>query len=193
MRLILKFDGFLIMLFERFARWFQRWTGLTNAFLASATLAVYVVLLMQGIMIAYDFRPRASVGFLIKAAIFLTWIRFTNKTFKKLAREDWHAVRRQMDNVANWRKADPQMVMVRVYLFFVSWLACGAAYSSRKMENLSSIPYCAGCMAAITIAVYFLSCDPLPPSVGRIRAMFRGWGKKPAQQEVENTESVTLP
>lgn len=185
----LPFDVWLIGKFEKFAHWFQHWTGKTNYFLCSVcSWAVIIASIIEYAAVNLPKGESIDVLAVLIILIFLVDISYL------LPHEERRAFERVRDGVANPEKIAPNALVRRFLLlvvvcFFnfsnvVILLAKSLAVSGDGSANLGSY-FLVVFSAAIFSRAYFYVCDPLPPCKGKVWDVIGAFFAKPAMIEAK--------
>jgi hypothetical protein len=189
LKLIFAVDWLFLTAFERFAHWFQDWTGRNNFWWARQLFALCIVsMIMQNL----DFFTSKQTSLLTKillggtllcASAYLSTIMFNwvVNTMERLS----HIL--LMDGLANSMKNDPVLVVIRVALdAFICLMFTLGAY-----KNLGTFVILE--LGSMWMAANFLACDAKPPAPNKFKMLLRGFFRKPATTSVHFVANSIRP
>lgn len=166
-------DSAVLNLTERMCRRFQAWTGRTNVWLAfqitNLSIVVYFIWAAGLYLLSGDLALRVFVA-LFCAGVFLVLTRTIFKTSIELSETE--AYRRAAKGLRNPRRIrDAQLriafLTLSIVLAYPLWLAYVTLH-------LRFVLLTEALIILMTVVLYVLACDPLPPCAGRTREWLRG-------------------
>ncbi len=172
LKIALKFDEFLLDSAEAIAHRFQMWTGKTNFFLAKLSAAIFCVAALVSLI--EKIAAHAPFGLYLLNKYYDVVFSLGGMVWYYDS-EEYQAVRRFSEGVKNPTRVDPFWRATRIVLtsliLYINLAALTIDASSYLFDfKLQSTEAFTPFMNILVICwLYWIACDPLPPSSGKIR------------------------
>jgi hypothetical protein len=185
-------DSAVLNLTERLCRRFQVLTGRTNVWLAfqltNLSIVMYFVWVIGLFVDSVNPAVRTFVA-IVGGAVFFGLTRTIFRTSVEASEAE--AYRRVAKGLRNPRRVrDAQLrisfLTLAIVLPYPLWLAYVTPWRGDAVLNLRFVAFSGAMIILAAIILYVLACDPLPPSVGKVKEWLRGMS--PAR---ESTNAVT--
>ena len=180
MNLWLAFDAWLIGKFEKFAHWFQRWTGKTNYFLCA--LGAWTLIIVE--VIGSTARFLQEWGILLPSVIIIFVALIFLRALPALEQSAFERLKES-------KTANPNKITHRFPRFLLAMVLAETVVTTSFALLMSAIPKEAmmdWIVVAADVLLFFLlaylsACDPLPPCRGRVWDEIGAFFAKPAVQK----------
>jgi hypothetical protein len=166
-------DSAVLNFTERMCRRFQAWTGRTNVWLAfqitNLSIVVYFIWVAGLYLLSVDLALRVFVALFCSGVFFV----LTRTIFKmSIEASETEAYRRLGKGLRNPRRIrDAQLRIAFLTLSMVLSYPLWLAYITL---HLRLVLLTEALIILITVILYVLACDPLPPCAGHVREWLRG-------------------
>jgi len=177
-------DSAILDLTEQLCRRFQAWTGRTNVWLAfqltNLSIVVYFVWVAGLYFVSGDLALRVFVALFGGVVFFM----LTRTIFKvSIETSEAAAYRRVAKGLRNPRRLrDAQLRIAFLTLSVVLSYPLWFAYTALRLRLALLTD---ALIVLITVVLYVLACDPLPPCAGKVKAWLHGmdrvWNASPSK------------
>lgn len=165
-------DTPVLGVFQRFATWFQKWTGYTNFDLARAFAVLWVCSVIANMFVeahTRGFMWTVAVDYIVITAMMFVLAYGFGIVERRMLENAW-------EGVGNPIAVDPRFIIGRALLFLMvienvvlHLVTAEHGIASRSFPS-RFIEFCR--TGNFFCCLNFFSCTPLPPCAGRIREMF---------------------
>jgi hypothetical protein len=162
-------DAFLLNLLERGCRTFQRLTGRTNVWLAlqltNLSIIIYFIAAVVYFLIS-DLAPRIFIGVFCSTVLYA----LTQTLFKvPIETYENNAFRRVANGVKNPRRVRDLLLRISFLSLLLFYPALFFFVIGQRVDVGLQVPLIGySLIVMMTVILYLLACDPLPPA--RVRA-----------------------
>ncbi|MGE3957113.1 MAG: hypothetical protein AB7H96_10380 [Vicinamibacterales bacterium] len=165
-------DSAVLDLVERLCRWFQRWTGRSNVWLAFQLTNLSIVIYFGWVSVLYWLSGMFALRVFVAGFGGAVFVMLTRTLFRmSLEAAEAQAYGRVARGLRNPRRVrDAQL---RIAFLTISVLLSGPLWMAYLASGMRFMLTTEALALLTTVVLYVLACDPLPPCEGRVRSFAR--------------------